>query len=119
MRAVEADPECDIVAPTLIASSGIVPLTINSTFDCIPACCYTYHLNVLFDSHLALFSHYHDCIVNAQHEVMLASGFWKPGKATDMINKAFRELNRRIAERGGQKVLIKIVSMFPYVFSIS
>jgi hypothetical protein len=50
--------------------------------------------------------------VNAESEILFAAGFWKVGKATAIIVAAFHELNRRIAARGGSKVVIKIVSIY-------
>eukprot|EP00026_Physarum_polycephalum_P003289 Phypoly_transcript_03299.p1 GENE.Phypoly_transcript_03299~~Phypoly_transcript_03299.p1 ORF type:complete len:737 (+),score=104.43 Phypoly_transcript_03299:201-2411(+) len=90
LRSVQEHPQADIVSPDLMATSGIVPMTIDAPYD-------------------SLLLHYRDCIVNAEKEILFAAGFWKVGKATDIITKAFRELNRRVAERGGPKVLIKII----------
>ena len=51
-----------------------------------------------------IMQHYHDVIVTAQKEVLIATNAWEPGKSVELVTTAFQELNER-AGRGGRKVL--------------
>lgn len=52
--------------------------------------------------------HYYDCIVNAKHEVLLATNYWEASKASKYVCDAFKELSRR-AEKRGKKVVVKMI----------
>ncbi|KAH0831997.1 hypothetical protein J3R83DRAFT_12900 [Lanmaoa asiatica] len=52
--------------------------------------------------------HYYDCIVNAEHEVFLATNYWEASKASKFVCDAFKELSRR-AEKRGKKVIVKMI----------
>lgn len=82
-------PMHGVVSPQLLATTGTIPITIFSTGPHI-------------------IQHYYDCIVEAQSEVLLLTNYWQGGKNVDKIAAAFRELNRRSAERGAT-VVVKIM----------
>ncbi|CAD6887945.1 unnamed protein product [Tilletia controversa] len=74
------DPMCGVVSPPLLATTGIVPLSIFSTGPDI-------------------IGHYYDCIVSARKEVILLTNYWQGGSNVQRIADALRELNARQAER--------------------
>jgi len=51
---------------------------------------------------------YYECIVNAKHEVILATNYWEAFKASKFVCDAFRELSGR-AEKRGKKVVVKMI----------
>lgn len=53
--------------------------------------------------------YYRDSIVQAEKEILIAAGFWRPGKVVNIITAALRELNNIISVKGGPKVVVKIV----------
>lgn len=52
--------------------------------------------------------HYYDCIVNAKHEVFLATNYWEASKASRYVCDALKELSRRAEERGNT-VVVKMI----------
>ena len=44
--------------------------------------------------------HYHDVIVTAQKEVLIATNAWEPGRSVDLVTSAFKILNDRAAMDG-------------------
>lgn len=79
--AAERDPKTAVVSPSLIGSSGVVTLTIVSAIPDI-------------------MQHYHNIIVTAQKEVLIATNAWEPGKSVELITSAFKELNDRAGKDG-------------------
>ncbi len=71
------NPMSGVVSPPLLATTGIVPLSIFSTGPDI-------------------IGHYYDCIVAARREVILLTNYWQGGKNVDRIAEALRELNKRV-----------------------
>ncbi|KAK0659484.1 hypothetical protein QBC41DRAFT_287008 [Cercophora samala] len=84
------DPSRGMVSPSLMGSSGTIPLSIISTIPDI-------------SRHMA------NVIVRAQTEVFLATNYWQNGTASSYLTEAIRELDRRVAARGGPKVKVKII----------
>lgn len=78
------NPMSGVVSPPLLATSGIVPLSIFSTGPDI-------------------IGHYYDCIVAARREVVLLTNYWQGGKNVDRIADALRELNARVETRRRQR----------------
>ncbi|SAM86194.1 uncharacterized protein UBRO_08611 [Ustilago bromivora] len=74
------NPMSGVVSPPLLATTGIVPLSIFSTGPDI-------------------IGHYYDCIVAARREVILLTNYWQGGKNVDRIAQALRELNSRVQKR--------------------
>ncbi|OTA79958.1 hypothetical protein M434DRAFT_401971 [Hypoxylon sp. CO27-5] len=81
--------ECGMVSPSLMGSSGTMPLTIISVIPDI-------------------MRHMSNLIVRAEKEVFLATNFWQNGVASKYITNAIRELSRRVGERG-TKIVMKII----------
>ena len=81
------------VSPSLIGSSGVIPLTIISTIPDI-------------------MQHYYHCIVHAQQEVLLATNYWEKSASVTMIGKALRELSKR-AGREHRHVIVKLMIDHP------
>ncbi|KAJ4472653.1 hypothetical protein C8R41DRAFT_870396 [Lentinula lateritia] len=89
--AASGDALAGMVSPPLIATSGVVPLTIIAPLPDIV-------------------KHMSNCIVRAQKEVFLATNFWINSDTSRLVTDAFRELNRRVGERGGgEKVVVKML----------
>ncbi|KAI1096053.1 IQ calmodulin-binding motif protein [Rostrohypoxylon terebratum] len=78
-----------MVSPSLMGSSGTMPLTITSVVPDIVR-------------------HMSNLIVRAEKEVFLATNFWQNGVASKYITNAIRELSRRAGERG-VKIIMKII----------
>ncbi|KAJ3853877.1 phospholipase D active site motif protein [Lentinula lateritia] len=89
--AASGDALAGMVSPPLIATSGVVPLTIIAPLPDIV-------------------KHMSNCIVRAQKEVFLATNFWINSDSSRLVTDAFRELNRRVGEcGGGEKVVVKML----------
>ncbi|KAI0416883.1 hypothetical protein F5X98DRAFT_364108 [Xylaria grammica] len=87
--ALNEHPERGVVSPSLIGSSGMMPLTI---------------ISVLPD----IVRHMSNLIVRAEKEVFLATNFWQNSIASRYITNAIRELSRR-AEARGSRIIMKII----------
>ncbi|CAH7672639.1 hypothetical protein BY996DRAFT_4581352 [Phakopsora pachyrhizi] len=80
-----------LVSPPLIACSCVIPLTILSVIPHI-------------------MQHYYDCIVLAEHEVLLATNYLQKSDSLNKINEALIELSRRIGEsETKKKVVVKLI----------
>ncbi|KAJ5776625.1 uncharacterized protein N7511_001636 [Penicillium nucicola] len=86
---LDKHPTAGVVSPSLMGSTGVVPLTIVAP---LPDLC----------RHLA------NCIARAEHEVFLGTNFWIYSNASTLVTNAIRELSRRAGERG-RKVVMKMV----------
>lgn len=73
------EPLSGVVSPPLLGSSGVVPFTI---------------ISVVTD----IMKHYHDVILAADKEILLATNAWEPGKSVQLVTSAFEELDRRMAK---------------------
>lgn len=89
LLALQHDPLAGVVSPSLLGSTGVVPLTV---------------IGPLHD----IARHMSNLIVRAEKEVFLATCSWLAGGATTLITDAIRELSRRAGERG-EKVVVKII----------
>ncbi|KAI1209856.1 IQ calmodulin-binding motif protein [Annulohypoxylon truncatum] len=78
-----------MVSPSLMGSSGTMPLTITSVVPDIVR-------------------HMSNLIVRAEKEVFLATNFWQNGVASKYITNAIKELSHRAGERGA-KIVMKII----------
>lgn len=78
-----------VTSPSLIGSSGVVPLTIIGTLSDICR-------------------HMSNCIVRAQNEVFLATNYWIHSNSSTIITDALRELSAR-AEQRGSRVVVKLM----------
>ncbi|KAI0890297.1 IQ calmodulin-binding motif protein [Annulohypoxylon maeteangense] len=78
-----------MVSPSLLGSSGTMPLTITSVVPDIVR-------------------HMSNLIVRAEKEVFLATNFWQNGVASKYITNAIKELSRRAGERE-VKIVMKII----------
>lgn len=90
---LKRDPSVGCVSPSLIGTSGVIPLSIISTIPDI-------------------MQHYYHCIVHAQREVLLATNYWEKSVSVNIIGKALRDLNKR-AEIDGRMVIVKIMIDHP------
>lgn len=56
-----------------------------------------------------IIGHYADCIVRAEREIYFATNFWESSDSAGTIVSAFKELSRRVGERGSPKVVVKLI----------
>ena len=56
-----------------------------------------------------IMQHYYDCIVLAEHEVILATNYWQPSNSVDKISNGLRELSKRAGTRGQKALPVKIM----------
>ncbi|WWC89702.1 uncharacterized protein L201_004627 [Kwoniella dendrophila CBS 6074] len=87
---LETDSLKNLVSPSLIGSTGVIPLSIISVIPDI-------------------IKHHADLIVRAQHEIFLATNFWEASGAAQTIVDAIKELSRRVVEEKREKVVIKLM----------
>src|SRR6202022_4031638 len=91
LDAVDKNPKSALVSPSLLGSSGVVTLTIISVIPDI-------------------MQHYHDVIVAAQKEVLIATNAWEPGRSVELVTSAFQILNDRAA-KDNRTVLSLVISL--------
>jgi hypothetical protein len=84
LDAADKDPKTAVCSPSLLGSSGVCTMTIVSIIPDI-------------------MQHYHDVIVTAQREVLIATNAWEAGKSVELVTTAFQELNER-AKRENRRV---------------
>lgn len=89
LLSVQHDPLAGVVSPSLLGSTGVVPMTI---------------IGPLIDNA----RHMSNMIVRAQKEVLFATCSWKVSGPATIISDAIRELSRRAGERG-EKVVVKLM----------
>ena len=87
--ALNHNPLEGMVSPSLMGSTGTIPLTIIAPLPDIAR-------------------HMSNLIVRAEREVFLATNFWIASDASRLITDAFLELSKRAGERG-QRVIIKVM----------
>jgi hypothetical protein len=90
---LQRDPLCGRVSPSLIGTSGVIPLTIISTIPDI-------------------MQHYYQCIIHAKKEVLLATNYWEKGQSVNIIGKALRDLNK-IAQNENRFIVFKLIIDHP------
>ncbi|KAF2200692.1 IQ calmodulin-binding motif protein [Delitschia confertaspora ATCC 74209] len=78
-----------MVSPSLMGSSGVIPLSIIAP---LPDIC----------------RHMSNLIARAENEVFLATNFWMASDASRLITDSLIELSRR-AEKRGKKVVVKVM----------
>ncbi|KAI0600074.1 hypothetical protein F4775DRAFT_547947 [Biscogniauxia sp. FL1348] len=86
---IEDNPAYAMVSPSLMGSTGTMPLTIMSVIPDIVR-------------------HMSNLIVRAETEVFLATNYWQNGVASAYITNAMRELSRCAGERG-VRIIFKIL----------
>jgi phosphatidylserine/phosphatidylglycerophosphate/cardiolipin synthase-like enzyme len=72
-----------------MGASGVTPLTIVSHSSDIV-------------------QHYADLILNAEREIFFTTNIWEASESSRQVANAIRELSRRVVERGGDKIVIKL-----------
>ncbi|CAF5114211.1 unnamed protein product, partial [Rotaria sp. Silwood1] len=92
---LQHNPLAGCVSPSLIGSTGVIPLTIIST---IPDIMY----------------HYYHVIVHAQKEILFATMYWENSESANIISKAFRDLSER-AGYENRRVIIKLMMDHPTI----
>jgi len=86
---LDQDPLMGVVSPSLMGTSGAIPLTVIGP---LPDIC----------------RHMSNLIVRAEREVFLATNYWMDSDASRLITDALRELSKRSQARG-QKAVVKIL----------
>jgi phosphatidylserine/phosphatidylglycerophosphate/cardiolipin synthase-like enzyme len=90
LHALDADTLAGLVSPSLLGTSGVIPLSIVSVIPDI-------------------MRHYAKIIVRAEAEILLATNYWEDSVSSGFIADALRELSRRVEARGGEKVVMKLI----------
>jgi phosphatidylserine/phosphatidylglycerophosphate/cardiolipin synthase-like enzyme len=90
---LKRDPLCGCVSPSLIGTTGVIPLTIISTIPDI-------------------MQHYYHCIIHAKKEVLLATNFWEKSESVNVIGKALRDLSKR-AGSDNRNIIVKLMIDHP------
>ncbi|KAJ6260057.1 hypothetical protein Dda_5703 [Drechslerella dactyloides] len=90
LKAVVEDPTANLTSPSLIGSTGMIPMTIISTVPDIA-------------------DHYYEFIVHADCDILISSNFWKNSYASRRIGAGLRELSRKVQQNGGPRVVVKIL----------
>ncbi|KAL5511953.1 hypothetical protein ACEPAH_5172 [Sanghuangporus vaninii] len=90
---ISRKPFSNLASPSVIGSSGVVPLSIVSVIPDI-------------------MRHYAELIANAQHEVFIATNYLENSHSSQLVSDALRVLSRRGVEEkrsDEQKIVVKIV----------
>ncbi|KAI7937529.1 hypothetical protein MJO29_014844 [Puccinia striiformis f. sp. tritici] len=86
---LDRDRLSGFVSPSLIATCGVMPLTILGTISDI-------------------MRHYHECIVQAKHEVLVSTFYFGKSEAQRTFSRALVELSKRVEARQKKgKVIVK------------
>lgn len=90
---MSSDPFSNLVSPSLVGSSGVIPLSIVSVIPDI-------------------MRHYADLIARAESEVFLATNYWENSHSAGLVSDALRALSKRGVEegrKGDKRVVVKVV----------
>jgi hypothetical protein len=90
LRPLDADPLAGLVSPSLLGSSGVIPLSIVSVIPDI-------------------MRHYAELVVRAEAEVILATNYWENSASSSVMADALRKLSKRVEARNGPKVVMKLM----------
>ena len=90
MHALDTDPLAGVVSPSLLGTSGVIPLSIVSVIPDI-------------------MRHYADLIVRAETEILFATNYWEQSASSSIVADSLRKLSKRVEARGGAKVVIKLM----------
>lgn len=90
MHTLDADPLAGLVSPSLLGSSGVIPLSIVSVIPDI-------------------MRHYAELIVRAETEIILATNYWEDSASSSVMADALRKLSKRVEARNGAKVVMKLM----------
>jgi hypothetical protein len=93
LSTLKRDPLCGRVSPSLIGTSGVIPLTIISTIPDI-------------------MQHYYQCIIHAKKEVLFATNYWEKGQSVNIIGQALRDLSKR-AQNENRFIVFKLIIDHP------
>jgi phosphatidylserine/phosphatidylglycerophosphate/cardiolipin synthase-like enzyme len=87
---LDADPLAGLVSPSLLGSSGVIPLSIVSVIPDI-------------------MRHYAELIVRAEAEIILATNYWENSASSSVLADALRKLSKLVEARNGAKVVMKLM----------
>jgi phosphatidylserine/phosphatidylglycerophosphate/cardiolipin synthase-like enzyme len=90
LHPLDADPLAGLVSPSLLGSSGVIPLSIVSIIPDI-------------------MKHYAELIVRAEAEIILATNYWENSASSSAMADALRKLSKRVEARNGAKVVMKLM----------
>ena len=90
MHTLDADPLAGLVSPSLLGSSGVIPLSIVSVIPDI-------------------MRHYAELMVRAEAEIILATNYWENSASSSVMADALRKLSKRAEARNGAKVVVKLM----------
>ncbi|KAN0105527.1 hypothetical protein V8E52_010932 [Russula decolorans] len=90
LHTLNADPLAGLVSPSLLGSSGVIPLSIVSVIPDI-------------------MRHYAELIVRAEAEIILATNYWESSASSSVMADALRKLSKRVEARNGAKVVMKLM----------
>jgi len=90
LNTIDADPLAGLVSPSLLGSSGVIPLSIVSVIPDI-------------------MRHYAELIAQARAEIVFATNYWEDSASSSVLADALRKLSKRVEARNGAKVVIKLM----------
>lgn len=90
LQCLERDPFVGCCSPSLLGSSGVIPVSIISIIPDI-------------------MRHYANVIRTAEHEVFIATNFLQKSRSLSLVTDALRDLSKRVGEQGGKKIVVKFM----------
>ncbi|BEI83695.1 hypothetical protein CcaverHIS002_0402990 [Cutaneotrichosporon cavernicola] len=90
LLALEKNPLNGLVSPALMGACGVAPLTIIS-------------------HSLDIVRHYASLIARSKSEIFFTTNVWEASEAASIVADALRALSKAVMERGGPKVVVKIM----------
>jgi hypothetical protein len=90
LHTLDADSLAGLVSPSLLGSSGVIPLSIVSVIPDI-------------------MRHYAELIVRAEAEILLSTNYWENSASSSVMADALRKLSKRVEARNGAKVVMKLM----------
>lgn len=88
-----------LVSPPLMGSTGVAPLSIIS-------------------HSMDIVQHYAELIVKAEREIFFTTNVWEASEASRYVTNAIRELSKRVMERGGEKIVMKLSEFLVFLFLV-
>lgn len=103
LTCLDRDPFVGCCSPPLLSSSGVIPVTVISMYAKFRSLSAFLTACRIPD----IMRHYANVILSAESEIFLATNFLQKSKSLTIVCEAFKELSKRVGERGGKKIVVK------------